>query len=645
MLNPFGEVKRECRSLLIESLEELYGLKINDIELSPPPSLSMGVLGYPVFEVAKRLGKTPSTVAEELASNISKIERFLVSEASVAGQGYVNFQVDFRKLCKLTLNAVFELDDGYGRSDHGRGVKVIVEHTSVNPVHPIHVGGARNAVIGDCLSRLLKKVGYEVSRHFYVDDVGLQVAQAAYGFSKLRTREVKGKPDHYVGFIYAATNCITNITSLKKLIEDLRRRGEDSLAREKLRELDEWVAVAAELRSRDPETFDELLASISKDPEPEGIVNEFVRKYEEGDVQIVKLVRAICDHSLRGFKQTLDRVDIKFDEWDWESEITVWSGLVDEVLSKLDSSDFAFREGGALLLNVQKIAEAYSLKEKFGIKEELPHLTLKRADGTTLYTTRDIAYTLWKFKQAERVINVISIEQKLPQLQLKLALYALNKGNLAENLVHFGYELVSLPGYKMSGRRGRYISFDQVLDEAVYRAYLEVSKRAAHLNEEEKRRIAEDVGVAAVRYALVCVSPLKPITFTWDRVLDFERNSGPFVQYAHARAYNILAKSDVEPKPEINYELLSDEVEKRIILQVACFPEEVLRAAEALRPEIIAEYCSELATTFNIFYDRLPVLSAKPRELKEARLALVKAVRIVLRNSLDILGIKALTRM
>ncbi|RLE52548.1 MAG: arginine--tRNA ligase [Candidatus Methanomethylicota archaeon] len=645
LINPYGIFKEECISLLSTSFKKLYGVEARDFELKPPPSPVMGVLGCPVFEIARLLNKDPTTVASEIAEDINSAEKRFVAKAESAGTGYVNFHLDYPKFSKFVLENVLRLGEDYGKLNLGNGIKVIVEHTSVNPVHPIHIGGARNAIIGDCISRILSSTGYQVERHFYIDDVGLQVAQAAYGFSKLEDHAPDVKPDHFIGFVYAVTNCIVSINSLKKDIERLKACGDEEGVKSKLRELDEWMSIAAELRSKNQEVFDKLATAISKDVDPNKSINELMRRYEEGDLRAVKVVRKVCEMSISGFKQTLERVGVEFDSWDWESEITIWSGLVDEVISKLSETPFVFQDKGALMLNTEYIAQTYSLKEKFNIRDEVPPLTLKRSDGTTLYTTRDIAYTLWKFSQAEKVINVISIEQKLPQLQLKLALYALGKGELADKLVHFGYELVSLPGYKMSGRRGRYVSFDQVLDEAVYRAYIEVSKRTPSLSEEEKKKIAEDVGVAAVRYALISISPLKPLTFTWERVLDFERNSGPFIQYAYARAHNILAKSDISPKPDVNINLLNDDLEKALILRVAYFPEAVARAAIELRPELIAEYANDLAMTFNLFYDKLPVLTANPNELKEARLALVKAVEITLKNALKLLGIKALPRM
>jgi arginyl-tRNA synthetase len=267
-----------------------------------------------------------------------------------------------------------------------------------------------------------------------------------------------------------------------------------------------------------------------------------------------------------------------------------------------------------------------------------------RGDGTTLYTTRDVAYTLWKFTKADRFINVIGMEQSLSQLQLKIALYALGYEKQADNLVHFAYNLVTLPGYKMSSRHGRYITFDEVMDEAVKRAFEEVSKRSPQLSDEEKSKIAEFVGIGAVRYALVEVDMSKPVVFTWDRVLNFERNSAPYIQYTHARACSILRKAEKKPeKPDTA--LLKENKEKEILLALASFTDTFIEAAEYLKPNLIADYANALADKFNTFYNDYPVIKAETPELSNARLALVDTVRIVLRNALNLIGIVAPERM
>jgi arginyl-tRNA synthetase len=341
----------------------------------------------------------------------------------------------------------------------------------------------------------------------------------------------------------------------------------------------------------------------------------------------------------------MQRVGVTYDSWDWESDF-VWTPQVSEVMTKLKATSFIFNEKGVLQFDADKAANALDLKSKLGLSanNEVPPLTLVRGDGTTLYTTRDIAYTIWKFKHAEKVINIIGMEQSLAQLQLKLALYAMGYGKDADNLVHFAYNLVTLPGYKMSSRRGHYITFDEVLDEAVRRAYEEVTKRSPMLSEEEKCTIANFVGLGAVRYALIDVDPGKPVVFTWERVLNFETNSAPYVQYTHARACSILRKASKEPQNE-NLGLLTEKLEKELMLYLANFPDMFIEATEYLKPAMIADYANALADKFNTFYNAYPVLKADNPELGEARLSLTKAIQTVMRNALHLVGVTAPEKM
>jgi arginyl-tRNA synthetase len=196
----------------------------------------------------------------------------------------------------------------------------------------------------------------------------------------------------------------------------------------------------------------------------------------------------------------------------------------------------------------------------------------------------------------------------------------------------------------MESRKGRYITLDQVMDEAINRAYEEVSKRSPHLSEEEKRKISKFVGMGALKYALVEVDPSKPVVFTWDRVLDFERNSAPYIQYSHARAGSILRKATRKPE-KADYGLLKERIESDIVLMLARFPEIFVEAADDLKPNLIADFANSLADKFNTFYNALPVLKAEPKELSDARLALVEATKIVLSNALNLLGIEAPERM
>ena len=645
--NPFAEFRKECETALAHALKKtLPEIKVETLPLDKPPNSEFGQLASSLcFELAKKLNQKPIGLAEHLVKAVSKSNFSLIEKVAPAGGGYINFHVDFPKFSALTLASVKHLSSEYGFIKAEKPLKIIVEHTSVNPLHPIHIGQARNPMLGDALARILKSRGHTVFRHYYIDDVGRQSAVVAYGYAKLGKPQPDEKADHFVGKIYTITSCLVEINRLKRALELAKAVSSlDEIAKIN-KEIDDWVSIAAELEEKFPALFEKLLAKIGEDENPEVEINRLNRAYEDGDPKATKLIREVSELCLQGFRTTQARVEIFYDSWDWESDF-VWSSQVAEVLQKLKTSPFVHSEGGVLEFDSEKVVRVLNLKAKLGLREdyEVPPLTLVRADGTTLYTTRDVAYTLWKFTRADRIINVIGMEQSLAQLQLKIALYALGYGKYADNFVHFAYNLVTLPCYKMSSRRGHYITFDEVLDEAIERAYEEVSKRSPHLAEEEKRKIANFVGVGAVRYALVDVDASKPVVFTWDRVLNFETNSAPYVQYTHARACSILRKAAREPEKPA-FELLKEKLEHELVLSVASFPDTFIEATEFLKPNLIADYTNALADKFNTFYNALPVIKAEPQELSDARIALTDAMRIVLHNALNLIGVVAPEKM
>jgi arginyl-tRNA synthetase len=645
--NPFAEFRSECEGILEDALKKLFPhVQISHLALEKPPTPQFGQLASSLcFELAKTVAGKPIDLAKRVVKTMNKSQFSLIQHVVSAGGGYVNFHVDFAKFSALAVESTRQFDAEYGFVKTEKPLKIIVEHTSVNPLHPIHVGHARNPMLGDTIARLLSARGHDVSRHYYIDDVGRQSSVLAYGYLKLGEPKAEGKPDHYIGQVYTITSCIVEINRLKKELENAKMvNAEDEIIKIS-RELDEWVSIAAELKDKYPQLFEKLLEKISQDKDSESAITKLNKAYEAGDERARRLVREVSELCLNGYRETLGRIGVSYDSWDWEGDF-VWDGSVTKVLQRLQSSPYVREEGGVLEFDAEKAAKALNLKVKLGLREdyEIPPLTLVRADGTTLYTTRDIAYHLWKFERAEKVINVIGMEQTLAQLQLKIALYALGYSRFADNLVHFAYNLVTLPGYKMSSRRGRYIAFDEVMNEAVWRAFEEVSKRSPQLSKEEKQKIAEFVGVGAVRYALVEVDTGKTVMFTWDRVLNFETNSAPYIQYTHARACSIIRKARRKPENPA-YELLKEKIEHEIVLDLAYFPDVFVEATEFLKPNLIADYANGLADKFNTFYNALPVIKAEPQGLSDARLALVDAVRIVLRNALNLIGIVAPEKM
>ncbi len=644
--NPFDQFRHECQAALAKALNKALRAEKPTITLNKTPNIEYGQLASSLcFELAKKTKQKPLALAQQLVDAIDKSSFNLIEKVAPAGAGYINFHVDFTKFSKLTLEAVKNLGSDYGFVKVDEPKKIIVEHTSVNPLHPIHIGQARNPMLGDALARILQCRGHTVSRHYYIDDVGRQSSVVAYGYAKLGKPKPTEKSDLFVGKIYTVTSCLVEINRQKRARElAISVQSADDLAKAN-KEIDEWMSIAVELKEKYPVLFEALTAKIGEDENPEEEINRLNRAYEDGEPNAKQLVREVSDLCLEGFRETMKRVGVTYDSWDWESDF-VWSTQVSEVLAKLKDSPFVHNEKGVLAFEAEKVVEALGLKSKLGLSQnnEVPPLTLGRADGTTLYTTRDIAYTLWKFKYAQKVINVIGMEQSLAQLQLKIALYAMGYEENATNLVHFAYNLVTLPGYKMSSRRGHYITFDEVLTEAVQRAYEEVSKRSPLLCEEEKRKIADFVGLGAVRYALVDVDSSKPVMFTWERVLNFETNSAPYVQYTHARACSILRKAAREPENP-DFGLLTEKLERELILSLAGFPEMFIEATEYLKPNMIADYTNVLADKFNTFYNAYPVIKADSQELSDARIALTQAIKTVMHNALNLIGVVAPEKM
>lgn len=641
--NPFGSFRKECEASLEKVVKKLYpDFVLPRFVLDFPPNPQYGDLASSIcFELSKVYKENPEVLASKITDEILKLKLDLVGKVE-SSRGYINFFVNLPKLTELTVNLAEKLKKEFGLVKTDKPEKIIVEHTSANPSGPLHVGTARNAILGDALARILKARGHNIQRHFYVDDVGRQVAIVAYGYKLLGEPKITEKPDKWLGFIYTATNCAVEIKTLKERIA--KTQDQEELGRLK-RKLDEYAAIAVELESTHKEEFYKILEGVNSDPNPNQTIEKIIVNYEKGEKETKKLVKKIVKACLRGFKETLRKAGITFDYWDWESSL-VWSGEVEKAVKGLKETPYVFTKDGALVFNVQLAAETLGVKQKlFGESLlEIPSLVLVRSGGTTLYTTRDIAYHLQKFRWADKAINVVGVEQKLAQLQLKTALLVLGVKKALDSLIHYAYELVKLPDYKMSRRRGKYITFDELMDEAITMALSEVSKRSPNLPEKQKRQIAEAVGIGAVKYTMLSVSATKTVVFSWDKVLNFEANAAPYIQYAHARASSILRKAKIKPsKPD--YTLLQNPLEKQLVVKLSRFPEVFCEAADNLKPELLAEYANDLADVFNAFYNKLPVLKAENKALRDARLKLVKTTKTVLENTLHLLGIKTPGKM
>ena len=653
--NPFGSFRIECEDALQKayvSVTKSGGYPTANLDpkftLEDPPNQSFGQLASSVsFELAKAWNKKPIEIARNLAKEAGQYARTPLIEAIEATEpGYVNFRANLLGLAELTINTIRLEGYQYGLVQSKKPERTIVEHTSANPARPIHIGTAKNSIFGDTLARLLRARGHSVKTHFYIDDTGRQVAIMAYGYKLLQEPAPQGKPDHFIGKIYSITATLVEIEEQKRRLSLLRKtNGAETDIVATTKALDEWVGIAADLESKYRHEFDSLTKLIAQDPEPEKSIQELIRKYEKNDPATRALMRKVARFVLAGFEQTLQRARIRFDEWDWESDL-LWNGSVAALVGQLKEAGFTFVKGGALELDVAKAVERYGLREKLGVSStfEIPSLTLTRSDGTSLYATRDIAYTLHKFGKADKVINVIGTEQSLAQLQVKAAFWITGHANEAEKFLYFPIGLLTLEGQRMSARRGRYVTLDQVLDESIARAKGEVDKRSPDLPPEVRQRVAERIAISSVRYAILSVEAIKTTNFVWDRVLNFEANSAAFINYAYTRSSGILRKLGRIEQPK-SHRLLKEPAEQALVLELSKFPETFEKAAEDLDPTAICLYANQLAQRFHEFYEKSDISHVSDPELRWERVSLVVSVRTVLTTVAGLLGLELAERM
>ncbi|NPB01738.1 MAG: arginine--tRNA ligase [Methanopyri archaeon] len=579
--DPYSTTIGTIRTSIRDAVMEAYDIKEPvEVPIDEEPPVDADLATPVAMSLAKEVGEEPREVAEKIVEHSDLDEVVLVDEVKVEGPGFINVKLDRPTYSALTLRSVFYYGPEFGSLDLGRGRPVILEHTSANPNGPLHLGHGRNAIIGDVLGRCLVFTNYDVEIQYYVNDMGKQIAMLAWKFiQKGRPKVPEGeKPDHFIGELYV-----------------------------------------------------EAAKDVEEDPELEEVVERFLHAYEKYHLgeetrakRIIEAFQYVVDECLKGHNETLARLKVAHDRFVFESEFV--EDAVEIVEKLLEEGLAEKREDGAVVVNL----------EDYGIDKEL---VLTRSDGTTLYTTRDIAYHLWKLERAGVAIDVLGADHKLAVQQLKAVLDMLGENPDRVDVVF--YEFIHLPEGSMSTRKGRYVTLDEFLDEAKRRA-MEKVEESDVLKDEDPEEVAEKVAIGAVRFAIAKVNPNKPIEFDWEKALDF-RTGGPFIQYAYARAKSILDEAEEIEKFDTRH--LTDDRSFELIYHMSKFPRYVAHTVHKRRPDILAEYTYELAKRFNSFYEEVPVLKEEDEEVRAARIKLVEAFSQVMENAMNLLGIPKLERM
>lgn len=588
----FRQFRSEVATALETALEAL-DLPTDDLGIERPPDDMDATLASSVaFRLAGTIGEAPPAVAERVADAIDVGAHAYLVGVDTAGP-YVNFHAGERYLTDTLAAAAG--DAAYG-SLPDRDTSVVVEHTSANPTGPVHVGRARNPIVGDAVANVLAYAGYDVDRHYYVNDAGRQMAVFTWAYETFDEADLEAEP--------------------------ARDRIEYDLVRY-------YRRGNAYLEDADAAAVEEAEAEIAA----------ILQGLEAGDEATYERVGTVVDAVLGGMKDCLARLPAEFDAFVKETQF-MRDGSTDEVAARLKTTDHAVYDADAWQLEL----------DAFGIEKNLVFL---RADDTSLYTTRDLAHHEWKFANYDRAVTVLGEDHKLQADQLEAALELL--GTDTDQLGHVIYSYVNLPEGKMSTRRGTGVMLDDLLDEAIDRAREAVESRLDDrirdddLTDADVERIAHQVGIGAVRYDIVSKQPAKAITFEWEEALDFEAQSAPFVQYVHARCCGILEEAAAAgvavPEPgasvDVDAGVLETAAARDLLRAVARFPAVIEAAADDLAPHTVATFTREFADAYNAFYRECPVVTAETDALRDARLAVVAAAKHTMANALDVLGIEA----
>jgi arginyl-tRNA synthetase len=653
-------LERRLAQHMREFLGRRYGLDLEKIVIEQPPKVEFGEYALPLaFELAKKLRKAPRKIAEEIVSGIGTVEGF--EKFEVAGAGYINARVNRAELAAALAKderPLAEIPSG----------KILVEHTSINPNKAAHIGHLRNAILGDTFVRLLQFAGREVDVQNYIDNTGVQVADVVVGFLHLEKRS-------------------------RTEIEQLARQPRfDYYCWDLYAKVSQWYEQSAENKKARLHALHEI---------------------EKGGNETAAVAELISTAVLRRHLETMDRLDIEYDFLPRESEILrlhFW----DAAFTKLKeagvlSFETEGKNKGCWVMRRAGTSKSLTTEGSGGAEEITgeDQKVIVRSNGTVGYVGKDIAYHMWKFgllgkdfgyqefylypnghqcwisaEHGEKehphfgdvaeIYNVIDARQAEAQSTVIEALRGLGHNDKADHYTHFSYEMVALTprcaaelGYdlsedekarsyiEVSGRKGFGVKADDLLDALIASAKNEVDSRHAELPEAERRKIAEQIAIGALRYFMLKFTKPSVIAFDFKEALSFEGETGPYAQYAVVRATNIFRKGglDAETLAGNVASYVSTESLQRFLsgpdanelwelwLAASKTTYVVDQCIATTEPAYLARHVFQLAQLFNTFYHRYPILSEEDEARKKFLLATAAVVRRELIRALGVMGI------
>lgn len=579
-----------------QAIKSLYNAEVSADSIVPQATRKEfeGNLTVVVFPFLKASKKNPEATASEIGSwlveNLPAVEKFNVVK------GFLNITINPSFWINVLNEMVKDPDYGFKKATPESKL-VMVEYSSPNTNKPLHLGHVRNNLLGYALAKILEANGNKVVKTNIVNDRGIHICKSMLAWQKWgngETPESSGKKgDHLIGDYYVEFD-----KHYKQEVKDLMASG---------------------LSEEEAESKSPLMLEA----------REMLRKWEANDPEIRTLWQKMNRWVYDGFDETYQRLGVNFDKIYYESD-TYLEGK-DLVLGGIESGIMYRKEDGSVWADLTP--------------HGLDHKLLLRSDGTSVYMTQDIGTAKLRYQDypIDKMVYIVGNEQNYHFQVLSLILDKLGFA-WGKDLVHFSYGMVELPEGKMKSREGTVVDADDLIDKMVASAKEASAERFADMPKDEADEVARKVGLGALKYFLLKVDPKKNMLFNPKESIDFNGNTGPFLQYTYARIRSVIRRAGNFPQ-EVGESVVPNEKESAIIQKLTDFPNVVKEAGENYSPALIANYCYDLAKEYNQFYHDYPILKEEDENVRNLRLLLSEEVGVVLKKAVGLLGMEMPERM
>lgn len=585
-------LKSYIKEQSIQAIENLFQQKVKDVEIQITKDEFEGDYTLVVFPFVKLVKQKPEEIANKIGSYLTAKEEFVAYNVV---KGFLNLSLNPTVFTQL-LKEKYSVEDFKLTKKHTE--KIMVEYSSPNTNKPIHLGHIRNNLLGFSISNILKAAGNEVLRGQIINDRGIHICKSMLAWKKYgngetpQTTGIKG--DHLVGKYYVIFD-----QKYKDEIQSLISSGMD----------------ADEAKKKAPILLE---------------AQEMLKKWEDGDVEIKALWKEMNSWVYSGFEKTYQRLGVSFDLVQYESDTyLLGKDVIEEGLKK---GILFKKEDGSVWADLTE--------------EGLDQKLLLRGDGTSVYITQDLGTAVERFTRyhLNELIYTVGNEQDYHFQVLFLILKKLEY-QWADKLYHLSYGMVDLPSGKMKSREGTVVDADELMEEMHQEAVKKTSElgKLEGYTENEKEQVNELIGLGALKYFILKVDPKKRILFDPNESIEFNGNTGPFIQYTYARTCSVLRKAAKQTLEIKDKEL--NKAEQKLIILLSSYEELIEKSAADLNPALIANYIYDVSKEYNSFYQSNRILDAENESEQQLRLAITQWTGNVIRHGLSLLGIGAPERM